>query len=268
MHVSISEEKTLLLLRTPYECWYFKQECLVPGWTGLDKFGKRRFLLQTNGACTRSRSIWAQTGSGRSSSVGFDALEPMIIYKWKKQRLCFGKSFISYIKPGIGQMSSFLQGLCCCRQIFEAEVCRFAKRGCKQGDHSLAGRVCGELFVSKATFLAYFLQALQGVCLIYVWGTAIWLEGRESSPARRKRSKGWQRRMHQVPEIPFNSILLRQIYLQIWNLERQLSLSRHFLTSLGIILIIEPFKHVRQKWIKLNSLLELPEASRLRNAFL
>lgn len=50
--------------------------------------------------------------------------------------------------------------------------------------------------------------------------------------------------------------------------ERQLSLSRYFLTSLGIILIIEPFKLVQQKWIKLNSLLKLPEASQLSNEFL
>lgn len=113
--------------------------------------------------------------------------------------------------------------------------------------------------------LAYFLLSLQGVCLIYGWGTAIWLEGRERSPAPKSVSKGWQRRMRQVP---FDRVLLRQIYLQIWNLERQLSLSRHFLTSLGIILIIEPFKRVPQKWIKSNSLLKLPEASQLRNEFL
>lgn len=117
-------------------------------------------------------------------------------------------------------------------------------------------------------FWAYFLFALQGVCLIYGWGTTIWLEKRERSPAPKNVSKGWQRRMGQVPEISFDRVLLRQIYLQISNLERQLSLSRQFLTSLGIILIIEPFKHVRQKWIKLNSLLKLPEASRLRNEFL
>lgn len=54
-------------------------------------------------------------------------------------------------------------GACCCRQISEAEVCHFAKQGSsscsaasEQGDHSLASSVCGELLVSKATFLGLY----------------------------------------------------------------------------------------------------------------
>lgn len=61
------------------------------------------------------------------------------------------------------------------------------------------------------------------------------------------------------------SHLTGQKYLQIWNVERQLSASRHSFTSTGIILSIDPFKHVQQKWIKLNSLLKLPGALWLGN---
>lgn len=60
-------------------------------------------------------------------------------------------------------------GSWCCRQIFEAEFCLFAKRGSdscstrsEQGDHSLAGRVCRELFVSRATFLGLFPPCAPG----------------------------------------------------------------------------------------------------------
>lgn len=74
VHVPISEEKTLFLLHSPYERSYFKQECLVPSWTGLDKFGKRCFYSRSTATCMRSRSIvWCtlSSGSGDSSSVGF-----------------------------------------------------------------------------------------------------------------------------------------------------------------------------------------------------
>lgn len=172
-------------------------------------------------------------------------------------------------------MGSFIQGLAAANRYLRQ---RFAALPSKAPAPALlqVSRVttawlagfAGNYWCPRPLFWAYILVVLLEVRLIYGWRTATWLEGQERSPAPRNVSKGWQRRMCQVPEIPFSRVLLGQIHLQIWNLERQLSLSRHFLTSLGVILIIEHFKHVRQKWIKLNSLLKLPEASQLRNEFL
>lgn len=161
---------------------------------------------------------------------------------------------------------------CCSRQIFEAEVCHVTKQGsssCSTRSKQSGWRVAtawSAAFAESSLCPRPFFGFMSS---LYSGGTFnLWLEGWERNPTSRKVSKGWQRRMCQVPENPFNRVLLRQIYLQIWNLERQLSLSRYILTSRGTILIIDPFKLVQQKWIKLNSLLKLPEASQLSNEFL
>jgi len=75
------------------------------------------------------------------------------------------------------------------------------------GNHSPKSRVCGELFVPQATFLGLFLPcgtANWMWCSTYGCGMAIWLEGQERAPAPIDVNKKWQRRMLQVPEIPFN----------------------------------------------------------------
>lgn len=108
-------------------------------------------------------------------------------------------------------MGSFLQGLAADRYLRQ----RFATSPSEAPNPALlrASRVTTawpagfveSYLCPRPLFCAYFLLVLQEVRLIYGWGTAIWLEGRERSPARRNVSKGWQSRMCQVPEIPLNS---------------------------------------------------------------
>lgn len=247
--------------------------CSRLNWNWMRWIWKEVFLHQINSTGNSSILFCRQALGTPHPKALRDALKPIITFKGKKRRLCFGKTSILESEKPRDVIDSFIySGSYWCRQISETEVCCFTRRGSsccstrsKQGDHSLAG---WELFVSKATSGRLFPPSAP-------WGTFnLWLGssnlagGQKRSPAPRNVSKGWQRGVCQVPEIPCNGILLRQIYLQIKTQERQLSLPRHFLTSLGVILIIEPFKRVQQKWIKLNSLLKLPEASQPGNEFL